>query len=235
MGKVERKRQATVDFWEGYARWYQQWMEHNRYHDAIVNILLSLARPNWRVLDIGAGNGVLSRPLRRMGCQVTALEPSAAMRRLLRAELGKEKTRSFRIDKRRWEDVSSSECRNYELIIACNSLHLTHMGFTSSLEKIFAARPRRVVVVSEFYSPEMRVPACRDNYHLNLARFEKVESSHAYHNLNEAFEHWTAMMACSLDSRQKSQIQTNLVPERNHLWSKDEAHVGTFCWQAASC
>ena len=40
----------------------------------------------WRVLDIGAGSGILSLPLCAIGCDGTAMEPSIGMRSLLYKE-----------------------------------------------------------------------------------------------------------------------------------------------------
>ena len=57
------KRVATVRFWDGYARWYKLWMEHTQYHQRIIEVLLAMTEKDWRVLDIGAGNGILSIPL----------------------------------------------------------------------------------------------------------------------------------------------------------------------------
>jgi 2-polyprenyl-3-methyl-5-hydroxy-6-metoxy-1,4-benzoquinol methylase len=42
-------------------------MEHNNYHERIVEVLSSMVKPDWRILDIGAGNGMLSLPLCAMG------------------------------------------------------------------------------------------------------------------------------------------------------------------------
>ena len=67
---------GTVEFWDGYSILYKLWMEHTRYHDRILDVLLSKAEPLWTVLDIGSGNGVLSMPLCAIGCDVTQLEPS---------------------------------------------------------------------------------------------------------------------------------------------------------------
>jgi len=39
-----------------------------------------MVSPGWRVLDIGAGSGILSLPLWAIGCDVTALAPSIGMR-----------------------------------------------------------------------------------------------------------------------------------------------------------
>ena len=45
-----------------------------------------MVSPVWRVLDIGAGSGILSLPLCAIGCDGTAMEPSIGMRSLLYEE-----------------------------------------------------------------------------------------------------------------------------------------------------
>ena len=60
-------RTASVTFWDGYAPWYKLWMEHNRYHNRIIEALTTMVEPGWKVLDIGAGNGVLSSSALRDG------------------------------------------------------------------------------------------------------------------------------------------------------------------------
>ena len=76
MANTVCSRTASVKFWDGYAPWLKLWIEHNRYHDRIIELLTSMVEPGWKVLDIGAGNGVLSLPLSAIGCAVTAIEPS---------------------------------------------------------------------------------------------------------------------------------------------------------------
>ena len=45
--------------------------------------LTTMVSPGWRVLDMGAGSGILSLPRCTIGCEVTAMEPSIGMRSLL--------------------------------------------------------------------------------------------------------------------------------------------------------
>ena len=80
------RKAASLSFWDGYAPWYRLWMEHTGYHNRIIEALTDMVRPGWKVLDIGAGNGVLSLPLAAIECEVTALEPSIGMRTLLYEE-----------------------------------------------------------------------------------------------------------------------------------------------------
>jgi SAM-dependent methyltransferase len=232
MEKQIWKRATTPAFWQGYFRWYQQWMAHSRYHERIARTLTTLAKPSWQVLDIGAGNGVLSRPLAHMGCEVTALEPSSAMRHLLREQTRKDSSHSVKIDGRPWEQVPCRAFRGYDLILACNSLHLTRIGFTPALSKVFATQAKRVVVVTELFSPEIRIPLRRGNYALQYVRVEKIGNGFAYHSVNEAFEHWAANNGRRPDIREKDDIAQKLVKRGDHLWMDDTALVGLFCWNA---
>jgi len=207
-------------------------MAHSHYHDGIVKTITSMARPSWRVLDIGAGNGVLSRPLARMGCEVTALEPSAAMRHLLRQKVEEDGSHGMHVDRRTWEKVPCKAFEGYDLVLACNSLHLTQMGFAPALAKVFAAKPKRVVVVTEFFSPEIRIPMRSGDYYMEYARIGQVGSAFAYHSVNEASEHWSANKGRRPDTWERDQIKHKLVNRGNHLWMDDSALVGLFCWKA---
>jgi SAM-dependent methyltransferase len=225
------KRAATPSFWQGYVPWYQQWMAYSHYHDGIIKTITSIARPPWRVLDIGAGNGVLSRPLVQMGCEVTALEPSSAMRDLLEQEAAYQ-CDGMHIDERSWEAIRCEALCGYDLILACNSLHLTQIGFLPALAKIFASEPKRVVVVTEFFSSEIRIPVRSGNYRMAYARIEEVESSYGYHSRDEAVEHWSANTGRHPGLWEKAEIKSKLVRRGDHWWMADSALVGLFCWKA---
>lgn len=151
------KRSATVSFWNAYAPWYKHWMEHNSYHDRIIEVLTAMVEPEWKVMDIGAGNGVLSLPLCAIGYDVTVLEPSIGMRGLLYENAMNRGIDLLKVDERRWEDCPCFKFKDYDLIIACKSLHLIKMGFGKALEKIFQANPRHVYVITELDPPKIKV------------------------------------------------------------------------------
>lgn len=230
MEQVICKRAATVEFWDGYARWYKLWMEHNHYHDRIIDILMTVVEPGWKVLDIGAGNGVLSMPLCAIGCEVTVLEPSTGMRKLLYEEAFKRSIDWIHIDERTWEAVSSDDFRDYDLIMACNSLHLTRYGFDTAVKRIFQFNPRHVFVVSELY-PGIEVKETYGNHAMNFTRYYETESSFAYHGIDEAVEHWTFKKGREPYAWELAEIQSQLIYRDDHLLISDIATVGMFWWE----
>ena len=223
------KRVATVKFWDGYARWYKLWMEHTRYHERIIEVLLAMTEQGWRVLDIGAGNGILSIPLYIRGCEVTALEPSVGMRNLLYEEAFKNRIDGLTVDERIWEEVPCYEFLDYDLILACNTLHLTQIGFEEALAKVFRARPANVLLISEVKPPEIRVKWRYGDYTMIFTKSYEIDSSYAYHHLNEMVEHWTFKKGRPSNPMKFRTLKEKIVLEDGHLWIKDTAQV-MMCW-----
>lgn len=222
-------RAATVTFWDGYATWYKLWMEHNRYHDRIIEVLTTMVEPGWKVLDIGAGNGVLSLPLCAIGCEVTALEPSVGMKNLLFEEAMNRGIDWIEIDERRWEEAPSFDYHSHDLVMACNSLHLTEQGFEQSLKKAFKTGAKNIFLITE-HLPEIKLPWSYGDYSMLFTKSYEIESSFAYHSMDEVFEHRVFKKGNSLCPDEKVDIKSRLIFEDNHLWIKDTAYVGMYWW-----
>jgi SAM-dependent methyltransferase len=223
------KRVVTVKFWDGYARWYKLWMEHTQYHQRIIEVLLAMTGKGWRVLDIGAGNGVLSIPLYVRGCKVTSLEPSIGMRNLLYKEAFQKRIYGLTVDERIWEEVSCYEYLDYDLILACNTLHLTQIGFDEALSKVFRARPENVLLISEVKPPEIWMKWQHGDYTIIFTKSYEVDSSYAYHHMNEIVEHWTFKKGRGLQPDEIRALKEKIVLDAGHLWMKDTAQV-MMCW-----
>ncbi len=221
---------ASIDFWDRNAKWYELWLEHNRYHGRIIEILNSFVKPGWKILDIGAGSGVLSLPLAEKGCVITALEPSAAMRMLLEKEISRKGVKSIKIDSRSWENIPLNGIKKYDLIIASNSLHLTFYGFMTALKKIFLSDASNVFVVSEKQFIECPICDNFEGYSLFLTDKYLIESSNAYHCFEEAFEHWSFKNQRFPDKEEKDFILSELVYENGHILKKGTAEVCVYRW-----
>jgi len=141
--------EGSAEFWDSFAPWYEKWLTRGYYHQRIIHDLAQMVEPGWRVLDIGAGTGVLSIPLAALGCMVTALEPSAGMRQLFYEKLLSLSVHNVTIRPERWEDIVPPQEPTYDLILACNSLHLTEGGLPFGMTRVFSFLPAYVCLITE--------------------------------------------------------------------------------------
>lgn len=222
------KRARNVGYWDGYADWYQLWLDHNDYHKAVLEALERTVAPGWRVLDVGGGGGALALPLARMGCSVTLLEPSDGMRALFE-RIRRTAGEVICVDGRRWEHVPRDECEGYDLILACNSIHLMEGGPARSLRKIFDAGPAHVFVVSEegLNGTSAKVP---QNYRLSWVECAETESSFAYHRIDEALAHWAFKWGRLPSQEELSALFDSLTVDRGHFCLLGRAKVGMYWW-----
>lgn len=221
----------TLAYWDAQAPWQKRWLTHNDYHRQILNFLLTRVRPGWRVLDVGAGNGVLALPLTGLGCRVMVLEPSRGMRDLLEAECQRRQLYPEKVDPRRWEEVPLGELQGYDLILACNFLQLSTLGLEKALRKIFAARPSHVCVVSEVNLPHLHRWSPPGGYYLARMEHFQTDSSMAYHHLEEVAAHLAHRLGRKPTPKELAETKAKLVRENQLLWLKNLATVGLFWWQ----
>lgn len=220
----------TVRFWDRYARWHKQWIEHNDYHRPILDALAAIVEPGWRVLEIGAGNGVLSVPLAAAGCEVTAIEPSIAMRSLLFEEAFAKGIDSIDVEERRWEEIPVFELAGYDLILACNSLHLPEIGFAASLDKAMRADPANLFVVTE-HVPGEAIRFAYPDHVMRCARSCVTDDSFAYHTIDEAFECQSCEKGRPLCPGEKMHLRRELSFRDNHFWLNATATVGMYWFE----
>ncbi|NMC75869.1 MAG: class I SAM-dependent methyltransferase, partial [Candidatus Methanofastidiosa archaeon] len=81
----------------------------------------------YRVLDIGAGPGVLAIPLARYIKKVTVVEPSASMIDLLKKHMIDEGLTNIEIFKSKWEDFDKDAIEKHDVVIASYSLSMQNI------------------------------------------------------------------------------------------------------------
>ncbi len=221
---------ARVDFWNGYAPWYQRWRTHNDYHGPIIEELKRRVRPEWRVLDIGAADGALALPLSQWGCQVTALEPAQRLREGLTAEVRRLEIPGPAVLDKTWEEYSGRNGEPYDLVLACNSLHLTAGGFRKALVKLFALEPQRVLVVAEAGEAGL-FNLNQPGYSLEGSQTYETDSHFAYHDLSEVPVHRQACYGFRPGPEDLRCLLCRLCFEDGHWWLKERVVVRMFYWE----
>jgi hypothetical protein len=136
----------------------------------------------------------------------------------------------LQVDVRTWEQVPLHSYRNLDLIMACNSLHLTEQGLAHSLDRIFQFKPRQVFLVSGLYPGLEKLPDHSD-YTLRCTEYFDTESSFAYHHIDEVMDHWTFKKGGRLAKQEMRDIMAILSYQDDHYWIKDNATVAMYWWE----
>ncbi len=219
-----------ISYWNENTRWYKLWRKHNPYHEPIKIILSNLIPQGIKVLDIGAGDGVLSFHLMKIGCNVVALEPSDSMQKYIYENSIKYGI-NIKIDPRRFEDLAYFELQDFQLALACNSLHLTEDGLEGSLLKLFNSQIEGVFLITEKNLDLPSINFIYPEYSLIFKYSYICESSFVYHDLNEVFEHWEWRHRRELFCGEKEKLLKSICFKGEHLYLKDYALVKIFYWR----
>lgn len=218
------KLRGTIQFWNHFAPWYEKWLSRGSYHMPLTRELSHMVEPGWRILDIGAGTGALSIPMAALGCTVVALEPSAGMRDFFSGKLLSFGIENVKILPRRWEDFPIEEGKSFDLIVACNSLHLTSGGVIGGMEKVFASGAAYVALMTEInqslFVDFKQIDGLHDAYDFMAIKKHAVDSSFHFESMDEVLD---------LEEALDRSLQTEMVDGKPV--QHDSAEVAVVWWE----
>jgi hypothetical protein len=111
-----------------------------------VDDICSLVKPDWRVLDVGAGPGNIAVPLSALCAHVSAVEPALGMALILNKQIEAAKIDNIRLVNKKWDDVIPARDLSppYELSFASFSLGMRDIR--ASIIKMMSVTSREIVI-----------------------------------------------------------------------------------------
>jgi SAM-dependent methyltransferase len=104
-------------------------------------------KPEYTVLDVGAGTGRLTIPIAKQVKSVTAVDPSKGMLACLQENVEREGITNVTSINKRWEDVELGvDIEPHDVVIACHSLGM--LDIQEALRKMDAASKRYVYIIN---------------------------------------------------------------------------------------
>ncbi|WP_220681575.1 class I SAM-dependent methyltransferase [Methanofollis formosanus] len=102
--------------------------------------------PDSRVLEIGAGPGVLTVPIASKVAHVTAVEPSEGMMTVLQEHMNEKAVENIRCVQKCWEEVADEDLEPpYDLVLASFSLGMPEIK--AAIEKMIALSSGQVCIL----------------------------------------------------------------------------------------
>ena len=107
--------------WDKIATEYGKWLENDDYPDVLLNEMRISS--NDTVLDIGCGEGTITRKIAKKAKSVTGIDKSELMLEELNKKAKEENIKNIRTIQKDINDLSVEELRNYDIVLASRCLN----------------------------------------------------------------------------------------------------------------
>ena len=248
--------------WDKRAKEFNKsWMQNReRAEKQIANLDL---KPEYTVLDVGAGTGRLAIPIAKRVKTVTAIDQSKGMLECLQENMEKEGATNVVCVNKRWEDVEVGvDIEPHDVVLACHSLGM--LDIQEALAKMDAAAKKYVYILTSagrwmgdgeeeglwkaIFGERHRTRAWGSDYMFfcNLLHDMKIyanvdirdaESEQRYESLDEAVTKWKEMRDIPAEKEDvlREHLSRILVEDdgTGTLCFKRKTKSATIWWQKA--
>jgi hypothetical protein len=108
--------------------------------------IISLVKPDWRVLDIGAGPGNIAVPLSASCAHVSAVEPARGMALVLGRQIEAAKITNIHVVNKKWDDVIPPVDLSPPYDLSFASFSLGMKDIRASIVKMMSVTSREIVI-----------------------------------------------------------------------------------------
>jgi len=145
-----------------FAAEYNTRMKEEGYPGKLLTLLLEIIPKLSRIIDIGAGSGLIAIPLSKAGFQVTAIEPSEEMISLMKTNMGSAMNNLTIIhsDWESWNGPAADYCISVHSIYGISNLN-------DSLRKMKQKSLRSIIIVRDKTGSKTLTDILRESLKLN--------------------------------------------------------------------
>lgn len=126
-------------------RYYDRTIQRSTTWDRI-NEINELIKPDWRVLDIGAGPGNITIPLAQKARHVTAVEPAEGMVSVFQDNMSSQSIQNIDIIKKKWDDVDIQTDLQPPYHLTISSYSLGMLDLQAAIEKMTAVTTDLIMI-----------------------------------------------------------------------------------------
>ncbi|MCW4014806.1 MAG: class I SAM-dependent methyltransferase [Candidatus Bathyarchaeota archaeon] len=248
---AHRTELNTVDFWDKRAKGFNENMSQmqNLTKNQLERIQL---KPEYTVLDVGAGAGRLTIPIAKRVKHVTAIEPSVNMFSILKSNTTKENLQNITALNRSCEDLLLEDAvQPHDVVVASFSLFMVNIAHV--LEKMDTLANKTVYIfvsASTWMHDELQKIVNGDVSPIKSSDYIYVynilhdlgilanvdiwssDSTHCYHNLDDATSKFGEMynIAANKKADLRAYLNKHLVKEDKKLCLKHERKTAMIWW-----
>ncbi|MHC1635085.1 MAG: class I SAM-dependent methyltransferase [Candidatus Methanospirareceae archaeon] len=243
------------EFWDERVDWFEKLVEESDRAGMIMSRIE--IKPDYNVLDIGAGPGTVAIPLAKIVKGVTVVEPSKGMLARLKEKASKHNLSNITYIPKKWEDVEIGkdiEPGGYDVVIASHSLVMKDIK--TALIKMNEAAKRNVYIFIVAGRPNEKGGSSlwalfnREKhgnrpdyiyiynilYQLGIyANVEIIDANHniRFPNLDAAVQHYKTWMNVSGEDEEKlrSYLSENMVKENDAFLLKRKLKTAMISWR----
>jgi len=140
------KEDQEESYWSKYASDYYEWRVTSENYNKTLDFIKGFLTPSIRVLEVGCGPGIYTIPISPLVKEITVVEPSPSMLKVLKEKAQERGIDNINIIQDKWENVSVEP---HDVVLALGMLYAFY-DIDEALLKLISSTDRYLLISSGF-------------------------------------------------------------------------------------